>query len=205
MKKLMLLFIAVLFCGTALPQDNPNGSDVLVLYHDTTATTAKRSADKDTFLVSLNAMLSSFNQETFDSNSTLSNLSLYKSIIIQETSFDAAIVRYLGLSGKAALKAWLNSGTTQDKKTVIFLGADLGYNYSRVGSAGRDLALSQDLLMFNYMVDNGTSAATGYSIEGVGIDVGNTRTMTNTPAGAGYYPDGVQPLGSRYCSLQVFQ
>ena len=196
MKKLMLLFIAVLFCGAALPQNNPNGSDILVMFHDTTATTTKRSADKDSFMVAINAMLSSFNQETFDSNSTLANLSFYKSIIIQETSFDAAITRYLGGAGRNALKAWLISGTMQDKKTLIIIGGDQAYNYSRTGSAARDLALSQDLLMFNYRVDNGTSAATGYSIEGVGIDVGITRTMTNVPAGSGYYPDGVQPLGS---------
>lgn len=196
MKKLILLFLGILFCGSVFSQNNPVGSDILVLYHDTTATTAKRSADRDTFLVALNDMLSSFNQETIDSNSTLVNLSLYKSVIIMETSFDAANCRYLGLSGKAALKAWLNSGTSQDKKTVIFIGGDLAYNYSRSASAGRDMVLSQTLLKYNFRVDNGTSAATGYSIEGAGIDVGNTRTMTNAPVGAGYYPDGVQPLGS---------
>lgn len=195
MKKLMLLFIFVLVCGYALPQNNPAGTDILVLFHDSTATTAKRTADKDTLLTTLSTLLSSFNKATFDTNATLPNLSNYKSIIISETSFDATFTRYLGVAGRTALKAWLNSGTSLDKKSLIFMGGDQAYNYSRTGSAAKDLGLAQNLLMFNYRVDNG-SLTGQYSIEGVGIDAGNTRTMTNVPAGGGYWPDGVQPLGS---------
>jgi len=196
MKKIVILFLTLLFCVAVMPQNNPNGTDVLVMFHDTTATTTKRAADKDSFMVAINTMLSSFNQEVFDSNSTLANLSSYKSIIIQETSFDAAICRYLGQSGRAALKAWLNSGTSGDKKTLISIGGDQAYNYSRPGSAAQDLPLAETLLMFNYRLDNGTNSTTGYSTEGVGIDIGNTRMMTSSPAGGGYWPDAVQPLGT---------
>lgn len=194
MKKLILLFLTVLFCGAALPQNNPNGTDILVMYHDTTATTTKRTADKDSFMVALNTMLSSFNQEVFDTNSTLANLSSYKSIIIQETSFDATICRYLGQAGRNALKAWLMSGTSTDKKSLIFMGGDQGWNYSRSGSAAQDLELTQNLLQYNYRLDNGANSV--YSIVGVGIDAGNTRMMTNSPVGGGFWPDGVEPLGS---------
>jgi hypothetical protein len=197
MKILILLFTGLIFCGTVLPQNNSNGNSVLVIIHDTLATTpAKRLADRDTLQNALSQILAAYDLATMDSNSTLPNLANYKSIILQETSFDAAICRYLGLAGKAALKNWLNSGTAQDKKTLVSIGGDQAYNYSRSTSAGRDLELSQNLLMYNYRLDNGTSATTGYSIEGVGIDAGNTRMMTSTPASGGYYPDAVQPLSS---------
>jgi hypothetical protein len=122
-------------------------------------------------------------------------LSSYQSVIIQETSFDVIQTRFIGFSGRNALKSWLNGGTAGNVRSLIFIGGDQAYNYSRAGSAAQDLPLAQDLLMFNYRLDNGTLSGT-YSIEGVGIDVGNTRTMTNTPAGGGFWPDGVQPLGS---------
>ncbi len=195
MKKAMLLFISMLFCGSILPQGNQGGNSVLVLLHDTTVVSSqgKRLADKDSLQQALAIILANYDLATIDSNSTLPNLANYKSIILQETSFDATICRYLGQAGRTALKAWLNSGTPGDKKTLVSIGADQGYNYSRVGSAAIDLPLSQGLLKFNYRLDTGT--LTGfYSTEGVGIDVGNTRTMTNAPAGSGYWPDGVQPL-----------
>lgn len=194
MKKTIHLVLP-LFSFFLLSAETYSQNDVLVLTHDTTVVTsqAKRLADQDSFFVHLNAMLTGYDYATFDSNSTLANLGNYKSLIIQETSFDAAICRYIGQAGKTALKSWLMSGTNQDRKTLIFIGADQGYNYSRSASAGRDIVLSQTLLKWNYRVDNGSMTGQ-YSIEGVGIDIGNTRTMTNLPAGGGYYPDGMQPL-----------
>ena len=198
MKKTMLLFLVVLICGIAKPQENPSGMDVLVLMHDTTVTgsQAKRLADKDSLQKTLAAILANYDLATFTASSTLPNLTGYKSIILQETSFDDISCRYLSPAGRDSLKAWLNSGTVSNKKTLVSIGADQGYNYSRTGSLAQDLPLAQDLLMFNYRLDNGTNATTGYSIQGVGIDAGNTRTMSNSPAGGGYWPDAVQPLGS---------
>jgi len=196
MKKFTLLFFA-LFTFLLVPSELFS-QQVLVLIHDTTVVTSQtqRLADKDSLKKALSVILPNYVLETIDSNSTLPNLSSYKSIILQETAFDAVICRYLGVAGRNSIKAWLNSGTAGDKKTLVSIGGDQGYNYSRSGSAARDLALTQTLLMYNYRLDNGTSAATGYSIEGVGIDAGNTRTMTNTPVGSSYWPDAVQPLGS---------
>jgi hypothetical protein len=189
MKKIMLFIFLII----SIEVNSQN--TVLVLIHDTTVVSnhITRLADRDTFKVALNKIIGSFDLELIDSNSTLSNLNNYKSIIIQETSFDASICRYLGVTGKNALKNWLNSGTSQDKKSLVLIGGDLGYNYSRSASPGKDFALSHDLLKFNYRIDNGTLTGQ-YSIVGVGIDSGNTRTMTNAPIGGGYYPDGVQPL-----------
>ena len=195
MKIVLSLFLILLIFGSALPQGNPSGNSVLVLVHDTTVVTSqlKRLADKDTLQKVLSVILANYDLATMDSNSALSNLSSYKSVILQETSFDAINCRYLGLTGRTALKAWLNSGTALDKKTLVSIGGDQGYNYSRSGSAARDLGLAQDLLLFNYRLDNGTLTGQ-YSIEGVGIDAGNTRTMTNAPAGSGFWPDAVEPL-----------
>lgn len=197
MKKISPLLF-VLFAFLLIPNQIFSQNQVLVLLHDTTVTSIQvaRLADKDTLQKALAEILANYDLATFDSNTTLPNLANYKSIILQETAFDAAICRYLGLAAKASLKAWLNSGTAGDKKTLVSLGGDLAYNYSRSTSAGRDLELSQNLLMYNYRLDNGTNATTGYSTVGVGIDAGNTRTMTNTPTGSNYYPDAVQPLGS---------
>ena len=195
MKSVTLLLFFV-FTFILIPAELFSQNQVLVLIHDTTVvgtTQAKRLADKDSLKKALGVILANYDLATIDSNSTLPNLANYKSVILQETSFDATICRYLGVAGRTALKAWLNSGTAQDKKTLVSIGGDQGYNYSRSGSLARDLVFSQDLLKFNYRLDNGT--VTGqYSIVGVGIDAGNTRTMTNTPVGTGFYPDAVQPL-----------
>jgi len=193
---LLVLFNVLLVCGNALPQSSPTGNEVLVIVHDTTLTSsqAKRLADKDTLQQALATMLAGYDLATMDSNSTLSNLANYNSIILQETSFDVSMCRYLGQTGRNALKAWLMSGTSTNIKSLIFMGGDQGWNYSRSGSAAQDLELTQTLLQYNYRLDNGTNSV--YSIVGVGIDAGNTRTMTNSPAGGGFWPDGVQPLGS---------
>jgi len=197
MKKVLLLLLLTLTTFSVFAQSNPSGSNVLVLYHDTTYATsqAKRLADRDSLMNTVNQLFTSVDVATFDSSSNLSMLNSYQSVIIQETSFDVIQARFIGFSGRNALKSWLNGGTAGNKRSLIFIGGDQAYNYSRAGSAAQDIPLAQDLLMFNYRLDNGTLSGT-YSIEGVGIDVGNTRTMTNTPAGGGFWPDGVQPLGS---------
>ena len=191
----VLFSLVLFFAHNSYAQNSPQGSSILVLIHDSTIVTSqtKRLPDKDTLFFNLDAMLNSYNVEMFDSNSTLANLGNYESVIIQETSFDATQCRYIGQAGRTALKSWLNSGTSQNRKTVIFIGGDLGYNYSRTGSAAKDDALTQTYLKYNYLLDNGTTGAQ-YSIVGVDVDMGNTRMMTNSPAGGGFYPDAVHPL-----------
>jgi len=195
MKRILLFLYVVSLFGIAYGQNNPLGTDILVMFHDTTITSSqtKRLPDRDTLMNNLTQMLSSFNVAMFDTSSNLSMLGSYKSVIMQETSFDAANARYMGYFGRNAMKNWLLGGTPADKRTLIIMGGDLGYNYSRTGSAGQDLPLAQDILKFTYKQDTGTLTGM-YSIEGVGIDAGNTRTMTNSPAGGGYYPDSVTPL-----------
>ncbi len=194
MRKLVLLFYILVGVNLMYGQE---GTNILVLYHDTTYTTSqlKRLADRDTFMTSLTAVLASFNVATFDTNTTLTGLSSYKSIIVQETSFDVANARYFGRGARDSIKAWLSSGTSQDIKTLVLIGADEGYNYSRTGSSARDTAFSSGFLKFNYRLDDGNVTGQN-SITGVNIDIGNVRPYTTTPVGSGFYPDAVQPLGS---------
>lgn len=190
MKKAFLLFYFLIGLNFAYAQ-----SDILVLYHDTTivASQPKRLADRDTLMGAVNSLLSSYNVATFNTAAVLSGLGQYKSIIIQETSFDALDTRYLGAASRDSLKAWLSGGTIANKRTLIFIGADQAYNYSRTGSAAQDLMLAATLLKFNYRMDNGNVTANN-TITGVAIDVGNTRGYTTSPVGAGFWPDGVEPL-----------
>ena len=166
MKKILLLLLLTFTTFFALAQSNPSGSNVLVLYHDTTYATSqlKRLADRDSLMNTVNQLFTSVDVATFDSSSNLSMLSNYQSIIIQETSFDVIQTRFIGFSGRNALKSWLNGGTAGNVRSLIFIGGDQAYNYSRAGSAAQDLPLAQDLLMFNYRLDNGTLSGS-YSIE----------------------------------------
>lgn len=190
MKKLTVLFLFLISVSFVYSQNT-----ILLLSHDSTVTGSqlKRLADRDSMLMVMNELFSSFDHAEFNTAAVLSGLNQYHSIIIQETSFDDVSTRYLGPASRDSLKSWLNSGTSGNKKTLIFIGADQAYNYSRSGSAAQDLVLAGDLLKFNYRLDNGNNTSFN-SITGVGIDVGNVRSYTTSPVGTGFYPDGVQPL-----------
>ena len=171
------------------PSGPPPGNSTLVLVHDSTnADTPKRKADRDSLNRYLPSLVSGYTVKMVDTTTTLDSLSNYKTVILVETSFDAANVRYLGATARTQLKAWLNSGTASDKKSLINMGGDQAYNYNRTGSGGRDLEFSETFGKYTYIVDNAQS--TNPATEGVAIDIGNQRSMTTTPAGAGYWPDG---------------
>lgn len=171
------------------PGGPPPGNTTLVLLHDSTlADTPKRKADRDTLNRYLPGLVSGYTVKIMDTTKTLDSLAAYKTVILVETSFDAANVRYLGATARTQLKAWLNAGTGSDKRSLISIGGDQAYNYSRSGSGGRDLEFAETYGKYIYRVDNGQS--TNPATEGIAIDVGNQRPMTTTPPGTGYYPDG---------------
>jgi len=172
----------------------------LVLIHDTVNTSSqqKRLADRDTLLSNLPSIISGYTVMTFDSTTTLNFLVTggpYRTLIIQETSFDAIQTRYLGMTARNNIMSWLATGTASIKNSLILIGADEAYNYARSGSSGLDLVFSNVICKFSYTVDDG-SIIGQYSITGAAIDIGNTRAMTNSPPGGGYYPDGVGNYGS---------
>ncbi|HMS34002.1 MAG TPA: T9SS type A sorting domain-containing protein [Ignavibacteria bacterium] len=167
----------------------PAGGNTLVLVHDTTITsTVPRKSDRDTLNKYLTGFIGSYTMKGFDTNTVLPDLSTFNTIILQETSFDAAVCRYLGVGARNQIKTWLATGTASSKKTLISIGADQSYNYQRTGSGGIDLVFSQDIGKYIYRVDNAMSTAP--VIEGVTIDVGNQRAMSTAPPGANYWPDG---------------
>ncbi len=85
---------------------------------------------------------------------------------------------------------WLNSGTAGNKKSLIMIGADLGYNYSRSGSGGRDTVFSQNICKFVYNADNSNLQA---SITGETINNGVVINYSITPPGGSFWPDGCKP------------
>ncbi len=171
------------------PTPPPPVGNTLVLVHDTTiASTTQRKADRDTLNRYLGGFIGSYTMKGFDSNTVLPDLSTFNTIILQETSFDAAVCRYLGVNARAQIKTWLASGTASSKKSLISIGADQGYNYQRTGSGGRDLEFSETYGKYTWRLDNAMSS--GPVIEGVTIDVGNQRALSTTPPGGSYWPDG---------------
>jgi len=179
--------VAIYEVGNSGPP--PPVGNTLVLVHDTTiASTTQRKSDRDTLNRYLGGFIGSYTMKGFDSNTVLPDLSTFNTIILQETSFDAAICRYLGVNARAQIKAWLATGTASSKKSLISIGADQGYNYQRTGSGGRDLEFSETYGKYIWRLDNAMSASP--VIEGVTIDVGNQRSLSTTPPGGSYWPDG---------------
>ena len=167
----------------------PPVGNTLVLVHDTTAaSTVQRKSDRDTLNRYLGGFIGSYTMKGFDTNTVLPDLSTFNTIILQETSFDAAGLRYLGVGARNQIKTWLASGTPTSKKSLISIGADQSYNYQRTGSGGIDQEFSQTFGKYTYRVDNAMSTAP--VIEGVTIDVGNQRAMSTAPPGGSYWPDG---------------
>ena len=182
------------------PTPPPPVGNTLVLVHDTTiASTTQRKADRDTLNRYLGGFIGSYTMKGFDSNTVLPDLSTFNTIILQETSFDAAVCRYLGVNARAQIKTWLASGTASSKKSLISIGADQGYNYQRTGSGGRDLEFSETYGKYTWRLDNAMSS--GPVIEGVTIDVGNQRALSTTPPGGSYWPDGCSMIAGGSSAL----
>jgi len=180
-------------CGFTIPSSAPPpppGGNTLVLVHDSTiSSTTQRTADRDTLRFHLNRLVGNYTLETFTATSVLPDLSTYNTIILQETSFDNIAVRYLSPASLTLIKAWLDGGTPANKRSLISIGADQGYNYSRTGSAAQDLVFAGTYCKFLFRIDNGPTS-TGPQMIGTGIDAGNTRPLSSTPPGGSFWPDG---------------
>ncbi len=165
----------------------PAPPTTLLLTHDSTVVTtqAERKKDRDSMRTHLGGLVGAYNFLTFDSNTVLPSLTQYSRIVIQETAFDGQPARYLGLAQRTALIAWLNSGTAGNRKTLVHIGGDLGYNYSRTGSGGLDLNFANTISGYNYKLDNAYPSPG--NMVGVGVDVGNTRNISGA---TNYWPDG---------------
>ncbi len=176
--------------------ESVSGLNVLILVHDSTlgsaTNIAQKKADRDTLRKYIPDVVGAHTLVTFDTSTALPDLTPYDFIIIQETGFDVAASRYLGAGARAQIKAWLASGTSLSKKKLLMIGGDQGYNYSRLGSNGRDLEFADTYCRFIYRVDN-KPGSTSPAIIGTGIDVSNSRSLTSSPPSGGYWPDGCSP------------
>lgn len=181
---IIALFLAI-FATTSFSQ-------VLILTHDTTNTTTqpKRLADKDSLFKQVNYFMSGYVYRTIDTNTTFADLNSFRTIIVQETSFDAIGCRWMGLPLRNAIKTWLNGGTPAAKRTLVMIGGDQSYNYDRTGSVGLDTSFSRGIGGFIYLVDNGNLT----SNNGITKITGTIKdSVTTAPAGAGFWPDAMRP------------
>ncbi|MBX7045814.1 MAG: T9SS type A sorting domain-containing protein [Ignavibacteria bacterium] len=175
----------------------PPTPTTLVLLHDTTITSslAKRLADRDTLFKYLPSLISGYDIAYYNTSSNLPSLTNYKTIIIQETSFDGSFGN-LGLSpsAKTDLKTWIASGSAVDKRALLQIGGDFGYYYDRSSSTMVDTTFARQVGGYQYIADHGENPPDS-AVVGVAIDAGNSRVMTNPPTAiAGFYPDACKPV-----------
>jgi len=199
-------------CGFCIPSASvtpPTSDTVLVLLHDSTTgsttNTGQKKADRDSLFANIRPLIRNYIVRTFDTNSTWTDLSRFKTILLVETSFDGIVSRWVGAAGRTQLKIWLNSGTALNKKSLIMVGADQGYNYSRTGSGGRDLEWAETFGKFIYRVDDATTGTAQDATQGVIIDIGNVRQMTSSPPSGGYWPDGCGMVAGGSSILYKYQ
>jgi hypothetical protein len=165
---------------------------ILVIMNDSTvgASTLKRKADRDTLRKYLPMLVGKVRYFTKDSSTVFPNLSNYSIIIYQETAWDDEIVRALSFAQRQAIKNWLAGGTPPARRGLIMIGADLGYNYDRTGSPYWDTAFSRVYGGFQFVVDNAASTATWASVGTAPAPGAYFNTMSITPPGGSYWPDG---------------
>ncbi len=192
---LVLIITSLVFSGNIFAELSTNSviDKTLVMFHDTTVVSgkAKRLADRDSVIKYLPSLLTVYDVMYFNNSTVLPSLTEYNRIILVETSYDNNGNLCLGSDSRTAIKNWLSTGTFGNRKFLISIGGDQGYNYDRIGSANLDTAFTRSYCGFNYVVDMGVispGAITGV----IGADVGITRTIIS-PADGGFYPDGCRP------------
>ncbi len=200
MKKNLLFcsFLCILFFANTIYAQN----SIIVSLMDTTTGTAGaiqiKKADRDSLFKALNMMGYSYDVEYRTDGAAVGNsYAAYRTVILVETSFITA--SNLSAAIRDSLKSFLNSGVPGNKTSLIAFGGDIGYNYSRTGAPGQDLTLTQTMMKFTYLGDNGTVTTTR-RITGVGVNAGQKDSLYGTtPPGFtqwNYYPDFVHPEAS---------
>lgn len=117
------------------------------------------------------------------------SLTGYKFIILVESSFISP--SYMQAALRDSLKAFLLAGTPQNKKGLLVLGGDFGYNYDRSASTQRDTILTRNLMGFNYVSDNGSNLAEK-KITGLLVNPGLSDSTISTLGN--FYPDALSAV-----------
>ena len=169
------------------------GDSTLVILNDSVlaASNAIRKADRDTLMKYLPMLVGKYRVITKDSNTVLPSLTNYSTIILQETAFDAALVRGLSVGQRTAIKTWLATGTAMAKKSLLLIGGDMGYNYDRTGSPFLDTVMTRSFGGYQYLSDN--AGGTGFNAV-INISSGDSDGLSTTPPGGSYWPDGSRPV-----------
>lgn len=191
MRKILLILIAVFLITGAAEIQAQNMTAVVV--GDTTVPTGdaliRVKADRDSLLNSLNALGVSYDL-LHRNATTIPSLTGYKNVILLETSFITAL--NMGPAVRDSIKAFLGSGTAENKKNFLAIGGDFGYNYDRSAAATRDTILSRVWMGFNYVNDNG-SVTTERKITGLVVNPGTSDSTISTTAApyGNFYPDAM--------------
>lgn len=155
--------------------------DVLVAY-DSSSTNGRIS--RDSVLANLNTAgrtYDLFNKGSQTSTNVISLLG-YKTVIwLGEATSVMSVIQ------KDSIKAYLNSGTPENKSKLMIFSEDIGYQFGRTGSTYYDLNFINEYLGWNYLADRPGSAAHG--IIGVSINTGQTDSTIGT------WPDCFAPFG----------
>ena len=190
--------------GTEVAIPPPPTAKTLIIVNDSTTPTAQRTADRDTLRRAVNQLVGG-NVTWLAKNQTtvLPDLTTYTTIIFQETGFDAASVRGLVAAQRQVIKDWLATGTPSSKKTLLMIGADIGYAYDQVGIATLDTVFSRTYGGIQWVSDNAASTA---PFANVGLNPPGTvfDAMSITPPGGSYWPDGCRPI-SGGVAFNVYQ
>ncbi len=186
MKKLCTFFMFVMLAaGISLQAQN----QILVVLQDTTLGTATqiglKKADNDSVKATF-AQSGLAYDIIYRDPAAPTSFRNYKTLFLVETSFITP--SFLPAAYRDSLKAFLNSGTASDQKSLIVFGGDFGYNYSRTGAPNIDTTLSHMMMKFVYVSDNGATT-TDRKITGLAVRPGAMDSMA--AGAANFYVDAV--------------
>ncbi|MCX7612383.1 MAG: T9SS type A sorting domain-containing protein [Ignavibacterium sp.] len=139
--------------------------DVLIAYDSTLASCR---ISRDSIIANLNLLgltYDLFNRGTQTSTSVMSFRTYSRIIWLGEGTSVMSTVQ------KDSIKAFLNSGSPNNKKNLIIFAEDIGYQFGRTGSTYLDLDFMNNFLGANYVLDRPASGG-AQGLVGVTINAG---------------------------------
>lgn len=184
-----------IFTDTLTTPPPPAGDSTLVILQDTLIGSAAqiglKKSDNDSVKAALQGYVGKYRIMYRDSSQTsIPDFTNYSSVIFVETSFITP--NRLKAPWRDAIRAFLNSGTSGNKKSFIAFGGDFAYNYGTGGAGGTNTdTVFTNMFKFRYLADDGSLAAFR-SMTGVTINTGLKDSVNGSASN--FYPDAVAPL-----------
>lgn len=179
----------------AAPPPPSAGDSTLILLQDTLIGSATqitlKKADNDSIKAALQGYVGKYRIMYRDSSqASIPDFTNYSSVIFVETSYISP--NRLKAPWRDAIRNFLNSGTSGNKKSFIAFGGDFAYNYGIGGAGGSSTdTVFTNMFKFRYLADNG-SLTEFRKITGVSINTGLSDSLNSTFTN--FYPDAVAPL-----------